>query len=88
MRNGAIESRLRHQFKFGSRGWLVETTKPHDLEGFCIELGIARWNDLRFVPLRTFGDVLTDITAIHKLENWEPEKKTEKYREFIGADPC
>ena len=55
--------------------WAVETTKPHDLEEFSIELGIARWNDLRFVPLRTFQDVLRDITAIHKLENWEPKVK-------------
>ncbi len=55
--------------------WAVKTTRPHDLEEFCIELGLARWNDLKFVPLRTFGDVLRDITALHKLENWKPKEE-------------
>ena len=47
--------------------WAFKTTEPHNLEEFSIELGIARWNNLKFVPLRTFGDVITDITAIHGL---------------------
>ena len=49
--------------------WVVETTAPHQLEEFSIELGVARWNDLKFVPERTFGDVITDIRAIHGLED-------------------
>ena len=53
--------------------WALETTRPHDLEEFSIELGIAGWNDLRFVPLRTFDDVVRDVTALHGLENWNPE---------------
>ncbi len=52
--------------------WVVETTRPHDLEEFSIELGVARWNDLKFVPERTFEDVIRDVTAIHGLEDWEP----------------
>ncbi len=52
--------------------WVVETTAPHMLEEFSIEMGVARWNDLKFVPERTFGDVITDITAIHGLEDWKP----------------
>lgn len=44
--------------------WVVETSRPHDLEEFTIELGIARWNDLKFVPERTFADVIRDVTAI------------------------
>ena len=48
---------------------IVETTEPHKLEEFSIELGVARWNDLKFVPERTFGDVITDIRAIHGLED-------------------
>ncbi len=47
--------------------WAVETTRPHDLEEFSIELGIARWNDLKFVPLRTFEDVVRDVRALHGL---------------------
>lgn len=47
--------------------WVVKTTEPHNLEEFLIELGVARWNDLKFVPERTFGDVITDVRAIHGL---------------------
>ena len=53
--------------------WVVETRAPHDLEEFSIELGVARWNDLKFVPERTFADVITDVRAIHGLEDWKPE---------------
>ena len=52
--------------------WVVETTEPHNLEEFSIELGVARWNDLKFVPERTFADVITDVRAIHGLEDWSP----------------
>ena len=52
--------------------WVVETSRPHDLEEFTIELGVARWNDLKFVPERTFADVIRDVTAIHGLQEWEP----------------
>jgi len=52
--------------------WVVKTTRPHDLEEFTIELGVARWNDLKFVPERTFADVVRDVTAIHGLEDWKP----------------
>ncbi|MEN8145381.1 MAG: hypothetical protein ABFS14_10570 [Gemmatimonadota bacterium] len=52
--------------------WVVETTEPHNLEEFAIELGVARWNDLKFVPERTFGDVIRDVRSIHGLENWQP----------------
>ncbi len=58
--------------------WVVKTTRPHDLEEFTIELGVARWNDLKFVPERTFADVIRDVTALHGLEDWKPEAVTEK----------
>ncbi len=47
--------------------WVVQTTAPHHLEEFAIELGVARWNDLKFVPERTFQDVVTDVSALHGL---------------------
>ena len=54
--------------------WAVETTEPHNLEEFCIELGIARWNDLRFVPLRTFEEgVVPAVRVLHGLEDWNPK---------------
>ena len=54
--------------------WAVETTEPHQLEGFFIELGVARFNDLKFVPLLTFAEgVVPLVRALHGLEDWEPE---------------
>jgi hypothetical protein len=55
----------------GTTARSVETNEPHNLEEFSIELGVARWNDLKFVPERTFGDVITDVTALHGLEGWK-----------------
>ncbi len=55
--------------------WVVETTQPHDLEEFSIELGVARWNDLKFVPERTFANVISTVRALHGLEDWKPEEK-------------
>jgi hypothetical protein len=55
--------------------WVVKTEEPHKLEEFSIELGVARWNDLKFVPERTFGDVITDVRVIHGLEDWKPDVK-------------
>lgn len=53
--------------------WAVDTTAPHQLEEFSIELGVARWNDLKFVPLRTFAEgVVPDVRALHGLEDWKP----------------
>ena len=56
--------------------WAVETNEPHKLEEFSIELGIARWNNLKFVPLRTFEEgVVPVVRALHGLEDWEPDVK-------------
>ena len=53
--------------------WAVETKEPHNLEEFSIELGVARWNDLKFVPLRTFKEGVVDsVRVLHGLEDWEP----------------
>ena len=54
--------------------WVVETTEPHNLEEFSIELGVARWNDLKFVPERTFEMVVSDVRVLHGLEDWKPGK--------------
>ena len=59
-----FHSGLEHTFL-----WAVVTTRPHDLEEFSIELGLASWNKLTFVPLKTFQEgVLPAIKAIHKIE--------------------
>ena len=53
--------------------WAVETNEPHNLEEFAIELGVASWNDLKFVPLRTFEEgVVPVVRVLHGLEDWKP----------------
>ena len=53
--------------------WAVETEEPHKLEEFAIELGVARWNDLKFVPLRTFADgVVPAVRELRGLQDWQP----------------
>ena len=56
--------------------WVVETTEPHNLEEFAIELGIARFNNLRFVPLRTFEEGV--VPLLRKLHGLEDMKKNVK----------
>jgi len=49
--------------------WVFETTRPHDLEEFAIELGLASWNDLTFVPVRTFEEGVAPVVAkIHGID--------------------
>jgi hypothetical protein len=58
-------SGLEHSFL-----WAVETTRPHDLELFAVELGIASWNELTIVPLITFEDgVVPMVSKVHGFEN-------------------
>ena len=58
-------SALEHTFL-----WAVETTEPHNLEEFAIELGIARFNKLTFVPLITFEEgVVPTLRRLHGLED-------------------
>ncbi len=53
--------------------WVVETTEPHKLQRFFIELGLARWNDLKFVPLLTLAEgVVPMVRELHGLEDWRP----------------
>lgn len=49
--------------------WVVETREPHNLEEFAIGLGIARFNVLKFVPLRTFEKaVVPFLRELHGLD--------------------
>lgn len=48
--------------------WVIETERPHELEEFLTELGVAAWNTFRIVPLRTFaGDVVPEVRRLHGL---------------------
>ena len=56
---------------------------PHDLEGFSIELGVARWNDMTFVPEKTFADVVKEVIALHGLEDYKPRGPVIKNCEIL-----
>lgn len=49
--------------------WVIETTRPHDIEGFSIELGLASWNELTIVPLLTFEEgVVPMVAKLHGID--------------------
>jgi len=46
--------------------WVVESDRPHELEEFTQELGVAAWNDLKIVPIRRFAeDVVPEVKRLH-----------------------
>lgn len=49
--------------------WAIETARPHDLELFAVELGIAGWNELTIVPLITFEDGVVPMAShVHGID--------------------
>ena len=48
--------------------WVVEAEDPHLIEGFAIESGLASFNNLKIVPLKTLSDgVIPLIKRAHGL---------------------
>lgn len=48
--------------------WVFETERPHQLEEFAQEIGVAAWNDLKIVPIRRFAeDVVPEVKRLHDL---------------------
>ncbi len=60
---GQFHSALEHTFI-----WVVDAEDPHLIEEFCIETGLASFNNLKIVPLITFGEgVIPRVKRIHQL---------------------
>lgn len=60
---GQYHSALEHTFL-----WIVDAEDPHLIQQFCIDAGIASFNNLKIVPLITFAEgVIPLITKIHEL---------------------
>ena len=60
---GQFHSALEHTFV-----WVVDVEDPHLIEEFCIETGLASFNNLKTVPMITFADgVIPRIKRIHQL---------------------
>ena len=48
--------------------WVVDADDAHRVQGFCIASGLAAFNELKIVPLITFGEgVVPLVSSVHGL---------------------
>ena len=60
---GQYHSAFEHTFL-----WILEADDPHLIEGFTLEAGLASFNKLTIVPLKTFGtEIIPLIKKVHGL---------------------
>ncbi len=60
---GQYHSAFEHTFV-----WVVEAEDPHLIEGFALESGLASFNNLKIVPLKTLSDgVIPLVKRVHGL---------------------
>ncbi len=60
---GQYHSAFEHTFL-----WILEADDPHLIEGFALEAGLASFNNLTIVPLKTLSDgVIPRVKKVHGL---------------------
>lgn len=60
---GQYHSAFEHTFL-----WIVDAKEPHQLEGFALEAGLASFNRLTIVPVRSLAEgVIPLLKKIHGL---------------------
>ena len=59
---GQYHSGLEHTFL-----WVVEAEDPHLIEEFAIVGGMAKFNEVKIVPLMEFKDVVSKTKMVHGL---------------------
>lgn len=60
---GQYHSAFEHTFL-----WIVDAEDPHQLEGFALEAGLASFNKLTIVPLRSLAEgVVPLLKQVHGL---------------------
>ncbi len=60
---GQYHSAFEHTFL-----WIIDADDPHLLEEFALETGLASFNHLKIVPLKTLAEgVLPRVKAVHGL---------------------
>jgi hypothetical protein len=60
---GQYHSAFEHTFV-----WIVDADDPHQVEEFAFEAGLASFNTLKIVPLKTLTEgVLPRVKAVHGL---------------------
>lgn len=55
-------SALEHTFL-----WIVDADRPHDIERFAIDTGLASFNMLEIVPVHTFAETVARLKDAHGL---------------------
>ena len=55
-------SALEHTFL-----WIVEADRPHDIERFAIDTGLASFNTLEIVPVHTLAETVERLKDKHRL---------------------
>ncbi|MFQ5982222.1 MAG: hypothetical protein ACE5KS_02495 [Woeseiaceae bacterium] len=60
---GQYHSAFEHTFV-----WIIDAEDPHLVEEFCLDAGLASFNNLRIVPMKTFAEgVLPRVRKVHGL---------------------
>ncbi len=60
---GQYHSAFEHTFV-----WIVDADDPHLIEEFALEAGLASFNELRIVPLKTLSEgVIPRVKKVHDL---------------------
>ncbi len=55
-------SALEHTFL-----WIVDADRPHDIERFAIDTGLASFNMLEIVPVHSFAETVARLRDAHGL---------------------
>ena len=56
---GQYHSGLEHTFL-----WILDAEDPHLIQQFAVEGGMARFNEVKIVPLMTFDDVVRESAKL------------------------
>ena len=57
---GQYHSGLEHTFL-----WIFEANDPHLIQKWAVDSGIAKFNEVKIVPLMTFGDVAKEVARVY-----------------------
>ena len=60
--SGQYHSGLEHTFL-----WVLDAEDPHLIQQFAVDTGMARFNEVKIVPLETFQGVAEGAKKIHGL---------------------
>ncbi len=59
---GQYHSGLEHTFL-----WLLDAEDPHLIQQFAVDVGMAKFNEVKIVPITEFKDVVAGAKKIHGL---------------------